>query len=65
MLFRSRVFLPDGGINGAAAEDTTSQTGADLHIVVDDAAAAQGEGPWGEEDQDMLVREIGRLAEPS
>ena len=60
-----RVFLPDGGINGAAAEDTTSQTGADLHIVVDDAAAAQGEGPWGEEDQDMLVREIGRLAEPS
>lgn len=60
-----RVFLPDGGINGAAVEDATSPTGADLHIVVDDATGAGGEGPWVEDDQDLLVREIGRLAEPS
>jgi|GEM_PF-2590798 len=61
-----RVFLPDGGINGAAAEGETFQPGVDLHIVVDDASGADPEeGPWGDADQEMLVREIGRLAEPS
>jgi K+-sensing histidine kinase KdpD len=61
-----RVFLPDGGINGEAAEGATFQPGADLHIVVDEAGGADpDEGPWDDADQDMLVREIGRLAEPS
>ena len=61
-----RVFLPDGGISGAGAEDASQQPGTDLRIVVDDAGITDPEvGPWGEDDQDMLVREIGRLAEPS
>ena len=61
-----RVFLPDGGINGAGAAGETFQPVTDLHIVVDDAGGADPEqGPWGDADQEMLVREIGRLAEPS
>ena len=52
-----RIFLPDGGSNSA---------GADLRIVVNDAGQGDSEdAPWNDDDQDMLVREIGRLAEPS
>jgi hypothetical protein len=61
-----RVFLPDGGIDSAGADAAAAASGADLHIVVNDAVGADaGEGPWDDDDQEMLVREIGRLADPN
>ncbi|MEP7059205.1 MAG: hypothetical protein ABI828_00620 [Actinomycetota bacterium] len=61
-----RVFLPDGGIGSPGADTAASSSGPELRIVVDESTGTESaDGPWDdEEDQDLLVREIGRLADP-